>query len=53
MGSLNKIPVAVIGLVAFNVPWSIENLASILVGLSAGIIFVKAKQLPPAAGSAK
>ena len=53
VGSLNKIPVAVIGLVAFNVPWSIENLASILVGLSAGIIFVKAKQLPPAAGSAK
>ena len=53
VGSLNKIPVAVIGLVAFNVPWSMENLASILVGLSAGIIFVKAKQLPPAAGSAK
>ena len=53
VGSLNKIPVAVIGLVAFNVPWSVENLASILVGLFAGIIFVKAKQLPPAAGSAK
>jgi len=48
VGSLNKIPVAVIGLVAFNVPWNAENLASILVGLFAGIIFVKAKQMPPA-----
>ncbi|KAK9840936.1 hypothetical protein WJX81_001201 [Elliptochloris bilobata] len=53
VGSLNKIPVAVIGLVAFNVPWSPENLASILVGLFAGIIFVKAKQLPVAPSSAK
>lgn len=53
VGSLNKIPVALIGLVAFNVPWSSENLASILVGLLAGIIFVKAKQLPASATSAK
>jgi GDP-mannose transporter len=43
VGSLNKIPVALIGLVAFNVPWSLQNLASVLVGLVAGIIFVKAK----------
>lgn len=43
VGSLNKIPVALIGLVAFNVPWNIQNLASVLVGLVAGIIFVKAK----------
>jgi len=43
VGSLNKIPVAFIGLVAFNVPWSMQNLASVLVGLVAGIIFVKAK----------
>lgn len=43
VGSLNKIPVALIGLVAFNVPWSVQNLASVLVGLLAGIIFVKAK----------
>ena len=46
VGSLNKIPVAVIGLVAFNVPWSLENLASIMVGLVAGIVFVKAKSQP-------
>ena len=43
VGSLNKIPVALIGLFAFNVPWNIQNLASVLVGLVAGIIFVKAK----------
>lgn len=43
VGSLNKIPVAIIGLVAFNVPWDTKNLASILVGLLAGIVFVKAK----------
>lgn len=46
VGSLNKIPVAIIGLVAFNVPWNLENLASILVGLVAGIVFVKAKSAP-------
>ena len=38
-----------IGLVAFNVPWNLENLASILVGLVAGIVFVKAKSQPLAA----
>ncbi|CAL5225658.1 g8517 [Coccomyxa viridis] len=48
VGSLNKIPVAIIGLVAFNVPWNMENLASILVGLVAGIVFVKAKSAPVA-----
>ena len=47
VGSLNKIPVALIGLVAFNVPWSPQNLLSILVGLSAGVIFVRAKQQAP------
>ena len=46
VGSLNKIPVALIGLVAFNVPWSPQNLLSILVGLGAGVIFVRAKQAP-------
>ena len=43
VGSLNKIPVALIGLFAFNVPWNLQNLASVMVGLVAGIIFVKAK----------
>ena len=44
VGSLNKIPLAVIGLVAFNAPWSWQNVASIAVGLVAGIVFVRAKQ---------
>lgn len=46
VGSLNKIPVAIIGLIVFNVPWSPQNLLSILVGLGAGVIFVRAKQAP-------
>ena len=45
VGSLNKIPVAILGLIAFNVPWNAENLASVLVGLAAGIVFVQAKQI--------
>ena len=44
VGSLNKVPVALLGLVAFNVPYSAQSIASILVGLLAGIVFVKAKQ---------
>ncbi len=44
VGSLNKVPVALIGLVAFSVAWSVPNLASILVGLVAGVVFARAKQ---------
>lgn len=43
-GSLNKIPVAIIGLWAFNAPRDAKNIASVLVGLLAGAIFVKTKQ---------
>ncbi|KAK9866984.1 hypothetical protein WJX84_002242 [Apatococcus fuscideae] len=43
-GSLNKIPVAIVGFVAFNAPREAKNIASVLVGLLAGAIFVKAKQ---------
>ncbi|KAK9810246.1 hypothetical protein WJX72_007245 [[Myrmecia] bisecta] len=43
VGSLNKIPVALIGLVAFNTPWSLQNVSSVLVGLCAGAVFAKAK----------
>jgi GDP-mannose transporter len=45
VGSLNKIPVAILGLVAFNIPWNPQNLASILLGLAASVVFVKAKHL--------
>lgn len=42
-GSLNKIIVAVAGILLFREPSSLANLFSIAVGLSAGIIFVLAK----------
>lgn len=44
VGSLNKIPIAIIGLLAFNVAWTYPNLLSVVVGLVAGVIFVRAKQ---------
>lgn len=43
VGALNKIPVAVIGILVFRDPTSPQNLASILIGLGAGILFTYAK----------
>ncbi|XP_078161858.1 GDP-mannose transporter GONST2-like isoform X2 [Carex rostrata] len=43
IGSLNKIPLSVAGILLFKVPVSIPNLFSILFGLFAGIFFAKAK----------
>jgi GDP-mannose transporter len=43
VGSLNKIPMAFIGLFIFAAPWSVQNLASISVGLAAGVVFAVAK----------
>jgi GDP-mannose transporter len=43
VGALNKVPIAFIGLFIFSAPWSFENLASIMVGLAAGVIFGIAK----------
>lgn len=45
VGSLNKIPVAIVGILMFNAPTSRTNLISIGVGLAAGVLFVRAKQL--------
>jgi GDP-mannose transporter len=45
VGSLNKIPVAVIGMALFNAPTTTANLVSIGVGLAAGVLFVRAKQV--------
>lgn len=44
VGSLNKIPVSVIGLFLFERTWSLPNLLSVMVGLAAGVMFVVAKQ---------
>ena len=36
-------PLALVGLLAFSVPWTVPNLLSILVGTLAGVVFVVAK----------
>ncbi|XP_048140028.1 GDP-mannose transporter GONST2-like isoform X2 [Rhodamnia argentea] len=43
VGSLNKIPISIAGLLVFNVPLSVPNIFSILFGLFAGIFFARAK----------
>ncbi|XP_062214095.1 GDP-mannose transporter GONST1-like isoform X2 [Phragmites australis] len=43
VGSLNKIPISVAGILLFNVPVSVENFFSVVFGLFAGIFFAKAK----------
>ncbi|KAJ0020065.1 hypothetical protein Pint_32575 [Pistacia integerrima] len=43
VGSLNKIPLSIAGLVLFKVPLSLPNMFSILFGLFAGIFFARAK----------
>ncbi|XP_010557214.1 PREDICTED: GDP-mannose transporter GONST2 isoform X1 [Tarenaya hassleriana] len=43
VGSLNKVPISIAGLVLFKVPLSLPNLFSILFGLFAGIFFARAK----------
>ena len=46
--SLVQIPIALFGLVFFDASWSFQNVGSVLVGLAAGVIFVRAKQLDAA-----
>ncbi|KAA3456783.1 GDP-mannose transporter GONST2 isoform X2 [Gossypium australe] len=43
VGSLNKVPISIAGLMLFKVPLSVPNMFSILFGLSAGIFFARAK----------
>ncbi|ONK62051.1 uncharacterized protein A4U43_C08F36290 [Asparagus officinalis] len=43
VGSLNKIPISLAGILLFKVPVSVPNLFSILFGLFAGIFFARAK----------
>ncbi|PSC67289.1 GDP-mannose transporter GONST2-like [Micractinium conductrix] len=43
VGSLNQVPVSLIGLLAFNVPWTLPNLLSIAVGAAAAVLFAIAK----------
>jgi GDP-mannose transporter len=39
VGSLNKIPLAVISILLFRLPMDAYSLSSILVGLAAGVLF--------------
>ncbi|XP_061346862.1 GDP-mannose transporter GONST1-like [Gastrolobium bilobum] len=43
VGSLNKIPLSLAGILLFKVPTSLQNSASILFGLLAGVFFARAK----------
>ncbi|GBF96160.1 GDP-mannose transporter [Raphidocelis subcapitata] len=43
VGSLNKIPLALLGMALFSAPTSANNLASIAIGLAAGVVFARAK----------
>ncbi|KAH7549920.1 hypothetical protein JRO89_XS13G0105500 [Xanthoceras sorbifolium] len=43
VGSLNKIPLSIVGIILFKVPISLPNMFSILFGLFAGIFFARAK----------
>ncbi|KAG6481011.1 hypothetical protein ZIOFF_057602 [Zingiber officinale] len=43
VGSLNKIPLSIAGILLFKVPTSFENLLSIVFGLLAGVFFARAK----------
>ncbi|GMH06696.1 hypothetical protein Nepgr_008536 [Nepenthes gracilis] len=43
VGSLNKIPLSITGILLFNVPTTLENSASIFFGLLAGVFFARAK----------
>ncbi|XP_031739163.1 GDP-mannose transporter GONST2 isoform X2 [Cucumis sativus] len=43
VGSLNKIPISIAGILLFKVPLSPPNLFSILFGLFAGVFFARAK----------
>lgn len=43
VGSLNKIPLAVLGMMLFKAPTSTNNVISVLIGLAAGVVFAHAK----------
>eukprot|EP00270_Netrium_digitus_P000195 TRINITY_DN10200_c0_g1_i1.p1 TRINITY_DN10200_c0_g1~~TRINITY_DN10200_c0_g1_i1.p1 ORF type:complete len:419 (-),score=108.92 TRINITY_DN10200_c0_g1_i1:74-1330(-) len=43
VGSLNKIPLSIAGMILFRAPTSIANMSSILFGCFAGVLFARAK----------
>ncbi|KAI8086519.1 uncharacterized protein BX664DRAFT_374550 [Halteromyces radiatus] len=47
VGSLNKLPIAISGLVFFGDPATVASISAILIGFVAGIVFSYAKAYPP------
>lgn len=43
VGSLNKIPLATLGMMLFKAPTSTNNIISVMIGLAAGVVFAHAK----------
>jgi GDP-mannose transporter len=43
VGSLNKIPLAILGMMLFKAPTSFNNVISVMIGLAAGVVFAHAK----------
>ena len=43
IGSLNKIPLAMLGILIFRAPMTLSNLSSVSVGLLGGVLFAQAK----------
>ncbi|GIL62314.1 hypothetical protein Vafri_16593 [Volvox africanus] len=43
IGSLNKFPIATVGILVFKEPTNAKNLASIIIGLGAGVVFTQYK----------
>lgn len=51
VGSLNKIPLALLGMLLFKAPTSLNNVISVMTGLAAGVVFAHAKSQSGASGS--
>jgi hypothetical protein len=51
VGSLNKIPLAILGMLLFKAPTSTNNVISVLIGLAAGVVFAHAKATSSVQGS--
>lgn len=53
VGSLNKIPLAALGMLLFSAPTTVNNVLSILIGLIAGVVFAHAKSADARRAGAK
>lgn len=49
VGALNKLPVAVSGMVFFGNPVNVRSVSAVLLGFTAGVMYTQAKQAQKAA----